>query len=80
MDIPNGATDVANYKTQDFSTVVKEVTDNKGVDIVVDFVGQSHWGKNIESLAFDGRMIMLALLSGKFLYLQPNIRLSLFFT
>jgi hypothetical protein len=64
LSLPSGATHVANYKTQDFSEVVKKVTDNKGVDVIIDFVGQSHWGRNIESLAVDGRMTMLALLSG----------------
>jgi len=64
LSLPNGATHVANYKTQDLSEVVKKVTDNKGVDVIIDFVGQSHWGRNIESLAVDGRMTMLALLSG----------------
>lgn len=62
--MPNGATHAANYKTEDFSAVVKEVTNNKGVDVVIDFVGQSHWKKNIESLAVDGKMAMLALMSG----------------
>ncbi|KAJ7037708.1 hypothetical protein C8F04DRAFT_1209706 [Mycena alexandri] len=62
--LPNGATHTANYKTQDFSQVVKEVTKNKGVDVVVDFVGQTHFEKNLASLAVDGRMTMVALLSG----------------
>ncbi|KAJ7465126.1 chaperonin 10-like protein [Mycena latifolia] len=61
---PNGATNTANYKTEDFSQVAKQVTGNKGVDVVIDFVGQSHFEKNLASLAVDGRMTMLALLSG----------------
>ncbi|KAJ7062343.1 quinone oxidoreductase [Mycena amicta] len=63
--LPNGATHTANYKTQDFSQVVlNEATNGKGVDVLVDFVGQSHFEKNINSLAVDGRMTMLAFLSG----------------
>ncbi|KAJ7727370.1 hypothetical protein B0H16DRAFT_1590795 [Mycena metata] len=62
--LPNGATHTANYKTQDFSQVVKEVTKNKGVDVVIDFVGQTHFEKNLASLAVDGRMTMQGLLSG----------------
>lgn len=38
LSLPNGATNAANYKTQDFSQVTKEVTQNKGVDVVIDFV------------------------------------------
>ncbi|KAJ3766953.1 hypothetical protein FB446DRAFT_756486 [Lentinula raphanica] len=64
VNIPNGATNVVNYKTQDFAQEVKKITGNKGVDVIIDFVGQSHWNKNIESMAMDGRMTMLALLSG----------------
>ncbi|CAG8711841.1 12339_t:CDS:2, partial [Acaulospora colombiana] len=41
-----------------------EVTEGKGVDVLIDFVGQSHWNKNLGSLALDGRMVMLGLLSG----------------
>jgi putative PIG3 family NAD(P)H quinone oxidoreductase len=64
LAMPNGATHVANYKTQDFSAEVKKTTQGQGVDIIIDFVGQSHWNKNIDSLALDGRMTLLALLSG----------------
>ncbi|KAL0565912.1 hypothetical protein V5O48_016108, partial [Marasmius crinis-equi] len=64
LSIPNGATHVVNYKTQDFAREVDTITESKGVDVVVDFVGQSHWKKNIASLARDGRMVMLGLMSG----------------
>ncbi|KAJ8081036.1 hypothetical protein PM082_017876 [Marasmius tenuissimus] len=64
LSIPNGATHVVNYKTQDFAREVTTITEGKGVNVVVDFVGQSHWKKNIESLALDGRMVMLGTLSG----------------
>ncbi|KAF8968920.1 hypothetical protein BDZ97DRAFT_1796966 [Flammula alnicola] len=64
LSLPNGATHAANYKTQDFAAVVKEVTDNKGANVVIDFVGQTHFNKNIDAMAVDGRMTMLALLSG----------------
>jgi NADPH:quinone reductase-like Zn-dependent oxidoreductase len=62
--IPNGATHTVNYTTEDFAAEVKKTTNGKGVDVVVDFVGQSHWSRNIESLAVDGRMTILATLSG----------------
>jgi NADPH:quinone reductase-like Zn-dependent oxidoreductase len=62
--IPNGATHTVNYRTEDFAAEVKKTTNGKGVDVVIDFVGQSHWAKNVESLAIDGRMTILATLSG----------------
>lgn len=73
LSIPNGATEVANYKTEDFSKTVKNATGGKGVDVVVDFVGRTHWEKNIESLAVDGRMIIIAALSGS---LVPTVDLG----
>ena len=68
LNMPDGglsATHAVNYKTQNFAEEVKRVTNGKGVDVLIDFVGPSHWTKNIESLALDGRMTLLALLSGE---------------
>ncbi|KAF5368748.1 hypothetical protein D9757_010419 [Collybiopsis confluens] len=62
--IPNGATHVINYKEQNFAEEVKKITGGHGVDVIIDFVGQSHWGGNIDALAYDGQMVMLAFLSG----------------
>ncbi|OSX55993.1 hypothetical protein POSPLADRAFT_1161680 [Postia placenta MAD-698-R-SB12] len=62
--IPSGATHIVNYKTQNFAEEVKKMTNGNGVDVIIDFVGQSHWQKNIDALARDGRMTMLGLLSG----------------
>ena len=66
LNMPNGATHAVNYKTHDFSLVIKDVTGGRGADVVIDFVGKTHWKQNIESLAVDGRMTMLSLLSGVF--------------
>jgi NADPH:quinone reductase-like Zn-dependent oxidoreductase len=64
--LPAGATHVANYKTENFVDVVKEATGGKGVDIVVDMVGQAHFTRNVDALAMDGRMILLSTISGSF--------------
>ncbi|KAG9315684.1 hypothetical protein JVU11DRAFT_3331 [Chiua virens] len=65
VSIPNGATHAVNYTCDDFSKEVKKTTNGKGVDVVIDFVGRTHWEKNIDSLATDGRMTLLSFLSGK---------------
>ena len=65
LQLPNGPTHAVNYKTQDFVAETKKITDGKGVDVIIDFPGQSHFVKNIDALAVDGRMTMLALLSGQ---------------
>jgi NADPH:quinone reductase-like Zn-dependent oxidoreductase len=72
LSMPNGATHVVNYKTQDFAKEVKKITGGKGVDVIIDVVGQSHWNQNIDSLAIDGRMTILSLLSGGSLFCEQN--------
>ncbi|KAL7271136.1 hypothetical protein RUND412_006132 [Rhizina undulata] len=59
-----GATAAYNYKTTSFSRSILDATDGYGVDLIVDFVAASHFQQNLEVAATDGRMVMLALLSG----------------
>lgn len=57
-----GADKAINYKTEDFFSIVKEETQGRGVDIVLDMVGGKTIQKNIRSLAPDGRLIHIAFL------------------
>ena len=59
-----GAHYAIDYKSEDFETVVLELTENIGVNVIVDFIGAAYWHKNIKSLAMDGRMVNLGLLGG----------------
>ncbi|KAI9498268.1 NADPH:quinone reductase-like protein [Zychaea mexicana] len=59
-----GATRGINYKTEDWAAVIAQETANKGVNATVDFVGKDYFDKNIATLAIDGRMVLLAFLSG----------------
>lgn len=52
------------YQQQDFATVVAELTNGRGVDIVLDFVGAPYLVKNLSALALDGRMVSLGFLGG----------------
>ncbi|KAK4047719.1 hypothetical protein OIV83_005227 [Microbotryomycetes sp. JL201] len=61
----HGATRCINYKeVEDFASEILKDTDNAGVSVIVDFVGQNYWDKNLKVLARDGRMVMLGTLSG----------------
>ena len=40
------------------------ITDKKGVDVIIDFIAAPYLQKNINSLALDGRMVLLALMGG----------------
>ena len=46
--------------------VVKGATGGKGVDLIVDMVGQAHFTRNLDALAMDGRMTLLSMISGSF--------------
>ncbi|TIA90955.1 hypothetical protein E3P99_01316 [Wallemia hederae] len=59
-----GATHGINYRTQDFDKVVLEQTQNKGVDVIVDMVGQSYFNMNINAAAKDASIVMLGVMSG----------------
>lgn len=59
-----GAERAINYRTEDFSAVVKELTGGKGVDVILDMVGGDYIGREIACLADDGRIALIALLGG----------------
>lgn len=59
-----GATRAINYKTQDFVEEIKKLTDDKGVDVVLDMVSGEYINRNIKCLADDGRIVIIAQLGG----------------
>jgi putative PIG3 family NAD(P)H quinone oxidoreductase len=59
-----GAEVLVDYKTQDFEQVVSEVTQKKGVDVVLDFIGGSYWEKHARCLAVAGRCVVIGVLGG----------------
>jgi NADPH2:quinone reductase len=59
-----GAERGINYRDEDFVAVVKELTGGKGVDVVLDMVGGDYVAREIDCLADDGRIAIIALLGG----------------
>lgn len=59
-----GADVLIDYKSQIFKEVVLKTTNNYGVDVIIDFIGAKYFKDNIDSLTRDGRLILLATLSG----------------
>jgi len=45
--------------------VVREETDGEGVQVILDVVGGEYWERNMESLAWQGRMVLVGLLGGR---------------
>ncbi len=59
-----GADHAINYKTHDFAAEVKRITDGRGVDVILDMVAGSYVAREIECLAEDGRMVIIAVQGG----------------
>ena len=59
-----GAHHAINYQTQDFVAEVQRITGGKGVDVVLDMVAGSYVAREVECLAEDGRLVIIALQGG----------------
>ena len=59
-----GAERCINYREQDFAAAVKELTGGKGVDVILDMVAGDYVAREIDCLADDGRLVVIALLGG----------------
>jgi len=57
-----GAERAIDYRNEDFVAVVKQLTADKGVDLVLDMVGGSYIERNIAALAVEGRLVQIAFL------------------
>ena len=59
-----GADHAINYKTADFVERVKKLTLDKGVNVILDMVAGSYVSREIECLAEDGRLVIIAVQGG----------------
>ncbi len=59
-----GAERGINYRNEDFVEVVKSLTDGKGANVILDMVAGSYVNREIQCLADDGRLVIIALLGG----------------
>lgn len=59
-----GADHAINYKTSDFASEVKRLTNGKGVDVVLDMVAGDYVAREIDCLAEDGRIAIIAVQGG----------------
>jgi putative PIG3 family NAD(P)H quinone oxidoreductase len=57
-----GADNAINYREQDFVAEVSQLTNTKGVDLILDMVGGPYIEKNLKSLALEGRLVQIAFL------------------
>lgn len=59
-----GAEQAINYRVMDFGGLTRDWTDGRGLDLILDMVGGSYIDRNINALALDGRLVMIAQLAG----------------
>jgi putative PIG3 family NAD(P)H quinone oxidoreductase len=59
-----GAERAIDYKETDFVAAVRDLTDGRGVDVILDMVGGDYLPRNVEALAMDGRLVQIGTLGG----------------
>lgn len=59
-----GAEFAIDYSTQDFVAEVHRITEGRGVDVVLDMVAGPYLSRNVNCLAKDGRLVVIAVQGG----------------
>jgi synaptic vesicle membrane protein VAT-1 len=77
--LERGLSEAIDYRQQDYSLAVSELTSGRGVDVILDPLGGAHWRRNYELLAPAGRLIHYgasSVISGKRRSIWQMIKLS----
>ena len=59
-----GAERAINYRTDDFVDVLKQLTDGRGVNLILDIVGGDYIARDLAALAVDGRLVVIGFMGG----------------
>src|SRR5712664_2468738 len=59
-----GAFEVIHHGTQDIAEEIKRLTNRRGVDVVIEHVGEATWAKSVRSLARGGRLVTCGATTG----------------
>ena len=70
-----GADHCINYSEGEFKEKVKEITNNKGADIIYDPVGGEVFEQSLRCIAWDGRLLIIGFASGKIANAPTNLPL-----
>jgi len=57
-----GASCAINYREEDFVETVREFTQGKGVDVILDIVSGSYISRNVDALAIGGRLVQIGMI------------------
>ncbi len=67
-----GATKAINYRNEDFVERIMALTDNQGVNVIIDMVAGDYIQRDLKCLADDGRIVIIAFLGG----VKTNINMT----
>jgi NADPH:quinone reductase-like Zn-dependent oxidoreductase len=59
-----GASEVINHHTQDLPAEIRTLTNNRGVDVVIEHVGAATWERSLKCLARGGRLVTCGATTG----------------
>lgn len=59
-----GASEAINHHTQDIAEEIKRLTNKRGVDVVIEHVGEATWPKSMRALARGGRLVTCGATTG----------------
>ena len=59
-----GADVTINYREDDFVEAVRAATDGHGADVILDNMGASYLGRNVDALATEGRLVIIGMQGG----------------
>ncbi|HZG20709.1 MAG TPA: NAD(P)H-quinone oxidoreductase [Herbaspirillum sp.] len=59
-----GADHAIDYQTEDFAQAVARLTDKRGVNLILDFIGAPYFERNVNSLDFGGRLVQIGIMGG----------------
>lgn len=60
-----GADHVIDYRNEEFAAAVRAATDGRGVDVILDHIGAAYFERNLEALAVNGRLAIIATMGGR---------------
>jgi putative PIG3 family NAD(P)H quinone oxidoreductase len=59
-----GADLAVNYQDEDFTAAVRDFTDGKGADVILDIIGAAYLPANVSALATGGRLVVIGMQGG----------------
>ena len=59
-----GAIKCFNYKTKEFENEINQLTNKKGVDVILDMVAGPYISRNLKCLSINGRLVIIAVQGG----------------